>query len=200
MSVFVMKESYLTLAGSGTSEFRDRGSKFLGFVFPLGNAAEARAVLTKLRAEHPKANHHCLAYRLGDDIRASDEGEPAGSAGRPMLGALDAAGLDQVGALVVRYFGGTLLGVPGLIHAYKTCVSEALAGVARVEKWVEIPYQITCNYDHLGDVLRVLRTLEATVISQDLQLFCTVNAGVRIGTQEAFKAALQDFKGVEVRK
>ena len=194
-----MKESYLTLAGSCTSEFRDRGSKFLGFAFPLSNATEARALLAKMRTEHPKANHHCLAYRLGKDIRASDDGEPAGSAGRPMLGALDAAGLDQVGALVVRYFGGTLLGVPGLIHAYKTCVAEALAGMDKIEKWVEVPYQITCNYDHLGDVLRVLRTLDATIISQDLQLFCTVNASVRIATQEAFKAALQDFKGVEIR-
>ena len=193
-----MKESYLTLAGSGTSELRDRGSKFLGFAFPLSNAVEARAILAKMRAEHPKANHHCLAYRLGEDFRASDDGEPAGSAGRPMLGALDAAGLDQVGALVVRYFGGTLLGVPGLIHAYKTCVADAIVGIEKIEKWVKVPYRITCNYDHLGDVLRVIRTLDASVISQDLGLFCTVNAGVRIATQEAFKAALQDFKGVEI--
>ncbi len=194
-----MKESYFTLADTGTAEFRDRGSRFLGFVFPVAGAAEARAELARLRKEQPRANHHCLAYRMGDDFRASDDGEPAGSAGRPMLGALDAAGLDRVGAIVVRYFGGTLLGVPGLINAYRTTVADALSGVGKIEKWIEVPYQITCNYDQLSEVLRVLRMLEATLLSQDLQLFCTVNAGLRLASQGAFKAAMQDLKGVEFR-
>lgn len=193
-------ESYRTLAAPATAEFRDRGSRFLAFVFPARDVAEAKAVLAEKRKEHPKANHHCLAYRIGPDTRASDDGEPSGSAGRPMLGAIDSAGLDYTAALVVRYFGGTLLGVPGLIHAYRTAVADALAGAETVEKFIEIPYEITCDYGSVGDVLRVVRMQDGTVLKQDMQLFCTVVAGIRPSVEERFLSAMTDIQGATVKK
>ncbi len=193
-------ESYHTLVAPVTAELRDRGSRFLAFVFPVGDVAEAKAALAEKRKEHPKANHHCLAYRMGSDSRASDDGEPSGSAGRPMLGALDSAGLDYTAAIVVRYFGGTLLGVPGLIHAYRTAVADALAGAGTVEKFIEIPYEISCDYGSVGDVLRVVRMNDGTVLKQDMQLFCTVVAGIRPSAEPRFLAAMTDLRGATVKK
>lgn len=193
-------ESYHTLAAPVTAEFRDRGSRFLAFVFPARSIDEAKAALAEKRKEHPKANHHCLAYRIGPDTRASDDGEPSGSAGRPMLGALDSTGLDYTAALVVRYFGGTLLGVPGLIHAYRTAVADALAGAETVEKWIEIPYEITCDYGSVGDVLRIIRMQDGTVLKQDMQLFCTVVAGIRPSAEARFLAAMTDLRSATVKK
>lgn len=193
-------ESYRTLLAPVSAEFRDRGSRFMGFVFPVRDVAEAKIILAEKRKEHPKANHHCLAYRIGADTRASDDGEPAGSAGRPMLGAIDSAGLDFTAAIVVRYFGGTLLGVPGLINAYRTAVADALANAETVEKWMEIPYEITCDYGTVGNVLRLIRMQEGTVLKQDMQLFCTVVAGIRPSAAAAFLAAMTDLPSASVKK
>jgi uncharacterized YigZ family protein len=192
-------EKYITVEGLTTAEFRDRGSRFLAFVQPIVTPADARIWLAALRKEHPKANHHCLAYRIGADVRASDDGEPAGSAGRPMLGALDGAGLDRVGAIVVRYFGGTLLGVPGLINAYRTVVADALRNATTVERWIEDSFEIECDYGNLGDVLRIVRMHEGTLIRQDLQLFCVVVAGLRKSAQGPCLRALSDLRNVTVR-
>lgn len=193
-------ESYRTLVAPVSAELRDRGSRFLSFVFPVRDVAEAKIILVEKRKEHPKANHHCLAYRIGVDTRASDDGEPAGSAGRPILGAIDSAGLNFTAAIVVRYFGGTLLGVPGLIHAYRTVVVDALAKAETVEKWVEILYEITCDYGAVGNVLRVVRMQEGTVLRQEMQLFCTVVAGIRPSAEAAFLATMTDLQTASVKK
>src|SRR5690606_2431913 len=118
-----------------TAEFKDRGSKFLAYAFPINDEQELKGKLKELKALHPKAGHHCYAYRLGLDgnqYRANDDGEPSGSAGKPILGQIDSAGVTNVLVVVVRYFGGTLLGVPGLINAYKTATAEALSHVAKI--------------------------------------------------------------------
>src|SRR4051794_38430929 len=120
---------YITIASATTGDFRDRGSKFLAYAYPVLNAADIKEKLQGLKKEHPKAVHHCYAYRLGTDgtqYRANDAGEPSGSAGRPILGQIDSMGLTNVLVVVVRYFGGALLGVPGLINAYKTAATNAL--------------------------------------------------------------------------
>ena len=125
------------------AEFKDRGSRFLAYAFPISSADDFKKRLKELKEEHPKAVHHCFAYRVGTDgnnFRSSDDGEPSGSAGRPILGQIDSKELVDVAIIVVRYFGGTLLGVPGLINAYKTAASFALQSTPIIKKPVLINY------------------------------------------------------------
>src|SRR6185312_5524542 len=130
---------YTTISGTGTGDFRDRGSKFLAYAYPIQTPQDVRDYLHELKKEHPKAAHHCYAYRIGTggiQFRANDNGEPSGSAGKPILGQIDSLGLTNVLVVVVRYFGGSLLGVPGLINAYKTATAQALETPLRTEKWI----------------------------------------------------------------
>src|SRR5437764_3436924 len=128
---------YYTIEKPSLAEFKDRGSKFLAYAFPIQLVDDFKKRLKELKEEHPKAAHHCFAYRLGLDgnnFRVSDDGEPSGSAGRPILGQIDSKNIINAGVVVVRYFGGTLLGVPGLINAYKTTTVLALQLVPIVRK------------------------------------------------------------------
>lgn len=192
-------QKFTTIAGEAAADLRDRGSKFLAFVYPVRDVAEVKTRLKALRALHPKANHHCYAYRVGTagtEWRAVDDGEPSGSAGRPILAALDSAGLTDVLAVVVRYFGGTLLGVPGLIAAYRGAAAEALAGAGRVEKWVEKAVRIEADYPVLGEVLHLLKSSEATITKQEQGLFCTVEARIPLHRLDACVARLSEIRGV----
>lgn len=128
---------YNTIERFSTAEFKDRGSRFIAFAFAINNKEDFKTFHAQLKKEHPKANHHCFAYRLGIDgtnFRVSDDGEPSGSAGRPILGQIDSKQLTNVLIIVVRYFGGTLLGVPGLINAYKTSAALALQQTTVIQK------------------------------------------------------------------
>lgn len=194
-------QKFTTLASHGTADLRDRGSKFLAFVYPVRGTDEVKAQLKALRTLHPKATHHCYAYRLGTagtEWRAVDDGEPSGSAGRPILAAIDSAGLTDVLGVVVRYFGGTLLGVPGLIAAYRGATANALAGAGRVERWVEKRVTIEADYPVLGEVLHLLRGCEATVYSQEPGLFSSLTAGIPLHRYDACLARLSDIRGVAV--
>ena len=132
--------TYSTIAAHVQAEIKDKGSRFIAYAYPIQSVAQVKQYVDALREEHHKARHWCYAYRLGVDglqFRANDDGEPSGSAGRPILGQIDSAGLTDVLVVVVRYFGGTLLGVPGLIQAYKNSTAEALAIAEIVEKNIE---------------------------------------------------------------
>lgn len=193
---------YITITAPGTGDLRDRGSKFLSFSYPVNTAAEVKQKLQSLRKLHPKANHHCYAYRLGTDgnqYRAVDDGEPAGSAGRPILGQIDSMGYKNVLVVVVRYFGGTLLGVPGLITAYKTAAAMALENVPTTEKWIEAEYEISFDYPAMGEVLYLLKQAEATIYQQDLQLFCNVVAGIPKVNADEYIKRLSEIRGVTVK-
>src|SRR4051812_46427182 len=131
------KEIYYTIEKISEAEFKDRGSKFIAYAFPVATVDEVKACLNKVKSDHPKATHHCFAWRLGLDgnsYRVSDDGEPSGSAGRPILGQIDSKEIINTLIVVARYFGGTLLGVPGLINAYKTSASLALQTTPVVQK------------------------------------------------------------------
>ncbi len=192
---------YRTLANAPTGDFRDRGSKFFAFAYPIATATQVKEKVQALKKEHPKAVHFCYAYRLGTtgfDYRANDDGEPAGSAGKPILGQIDSAGLINVLVVVVRYFGGTLLGVPGLINAYKTVTSEALSKGETIEKWIEEIVALNFDYPVMGEVLHLLKQSEATIYEQELQLFCRIKAGIpKIHATEYLKK-LSEIRGVEV--
>ena len=195
-------DKYKTIIAPSTGDFRDRGSKFLAYAYPVTSVDEVKEKLQALKKEHPKAVHHCYAYRIGIDgtqFRANDDGEPSGSAGKPILGQIDSMGLINVLVVVVRYFGGTLLSVPGLINAYKTATVHALEPAPKTEKWVEDLYEINFDYPAMGEVLYLLKQAEATIYQQDLQLFCVIKAGIPRKHSDTYVHKLSEIRGVMVK-
>src|SRR6478735_1847504 len=178
---------YKTIEKPSVDEYKDRGSKFLAYAFPMESADDFKKRLKQLKDEHPKAAHHCFAYRIGVDgnnFRSGDDGEPSGSAGKPILGQIDSKELTNVAVIVVRYFGGTLLGVPGLINAYKTATALALQVVPIVQKQMEVIYQLQFDYTQMNDVMMVLKQMGCTILSQELQLFCIMKTGIPLSRQD----------------
>ena len=160
-------DSYLSIEAPAEGLFRDRGSRFLSFAFPVKNESSVKEILIGLRGEHPSAVHHCYAWRLGADklqYRANDDGEPSGSAGKPILGQIQSRDLTNILVVVVRYFGGTLLGVPGLIHAYKTAAAEALEKAVVEELFIQYDYRISYDAEDTSAIMRLLRELQAKII------------------------------------
>lgn len=195
------QDRYKTINKESIGDFRDRGSKFLAYAFPIATVEETKQYLTVLKKEHPKAVHHCFAYRIGFDknnFRANDDGEPSGSAGKPILGQIDSLGLTNVFVVVVRYFGGTLLGVPGLINAYKTATHEALSKAEIIEKLIEQIVIVECDYSKMSESLYLLKQAQATIIHQEQLLFCTICAGIpKINFQHCFDK-LSKINGVTI--
>lgn len=197
------KLKFRTIDQPVTGEFRDRGSKFFSFAYPVNSPEEVKEKIQQLRKEHPKAVHHCFAFRIGTDgtqYRANDDGEPSGSAGKPILGQIDSSELTNILVVVVRYFGGSLLGVPGLINAYKTATQEAFRKATFTERWIEHLVELEFDYPNMGEVMYLLRQSEATVYQQDLQLFCIVKAGIPRKHSDAYVERLSEIRGVRVKR
>jgi len=198
-----MNDFYFTITTPSTAEFRARGSKFIAYAYPISSVNEFKERLAEVKKEHPKATHHCFAYRIGVDgstFRVSDAGEPSGTAGRPILGQIDSKQLTNVLVIVVRYFGGTLLGVPGLINAYKTAAALALQVTPITQKAVEEIFNLQFDYTMLNDVMTIVKQYNCSVISQDLQLFCVMKIGVPKNRLDEVRYKLGELYGVEVGK
>ena len=175
-------DTYLTIRKPAEGLFRDRGSKFLAFAYPISSESDIKLILAQLKSEHPKANHHCWAMRLGIDrfvFRVNDDGEPSGTAGRPILNTLLSRNLTNILVVVVRYFGGTLLGVPGLINAYKTAAEEALNAAPVIEKTLNDIYIIRFEYPHMNEVMRIIKEDGLEVLEQQFDNTCIIKAGIR---------------------
>lgn len=197
------KTFYNTIDKPGIAEFKDRGSKFIAHVYPVGSADDFKKHLQELKKEHPKAVHHCFAYRIGTDgnnFRVSDDGEPSGTAGRPILGQIDSKEVTNIAIIVVRYFGGTLLGVPGLINAYKTVASLALQVTPVIQKQIEVNFKIQFDYTRMNEVMMIIKQYNCTVISQEMQLFCTITAGVPNNRQQEVVYKLGEIPGADIIK
>jgi uncharacterized YigZ family protein len=197
------KDFYYTIEKTSEAEFKDRGSKFIATAFPIASVDEVKACLNKVKTEHPKASHHCFAWRLGLDgnsFRVSDDGEPSGSAGRPILGQIDSKEITNTLIVVTRYFGGTLLGVPGLINAYKTAASLTLQITPVVQKQVEAPYRVQFDYTIMNQVMMIVKQFNCTVISQDMQLFCMMTIGIPKNRMDEVLYRLKDMQNVTVEK
>lgn len=193
--------TYQTLKSPIQAEFKDKGSRFLAFAYPVQTAEQVKKHVDDLRQEHHKARHWCYAYRLGVDgnqFRANDDGEPSGSAGRPILGQIDSFELTDVLVVVVRYFGGTLLGVPGLIHAYKTSTQMALENAQIIEKNIEKTVWIRCEYPYLNEAIRIAKNHQAEMIEQDLQLDCRLTVRIPLANAEACLAAWAQTRQIEL--
>lgn len=168
----LFSDSYFTISAPAEAVFRDRGSKFLAFAWPVQNETEIKAHLHLLRKEHPSANHHCYAWRLGADksaFRSNDDGEPANSAGKPILSQLQSNDLTNVLIVVVRYFGGTLLGVSGLINAYKSAAAAVIAQTKIEERFILFEYKVDFDFDALSPLMRLLKEFESKIISQSYE-------------------------------
>ena len=197
----MMKEEagkYTTLAAPAEALFKDRGSKFLAYAYPISEPKQAKPLIDALRKEHPKAVHFCYAYRIGTDglqFRSADDGEPAGSAGKPILGQIDSAGVTDVLVVVVRYFGGTLLGVSGLINAYKLAAADALNNADIVERTVNEIYRIHFEYLQMNDVMKIIKDEKLEIISQNHELNCETVFSVRKSTADKVTEQLNKVTG-----
>lgn len=194
-------EFYTTIDQVAQAEFKDRGSKFIANAYPVTSADEFKKHLQALKKEHPKAVHFCFGYRFGLDgnqFRVSDDGEPSGSAGKPILGQIDSKGLTDIAVVVVRYFGGTLLGVPGLINAYKTSASLVLQVVPLLQKPVLKKYTLQFDYTQMNEVMMVLRQLNAVIIRQENMLFSQLDIGVPVSRVEELLYRIKNLRNVEV--
>ena len=194
---------YHTIESTAIAEFKDRGSRFIAHAFPLREVSSFKKIIQESKKEHPKAVHHCFAYRIGitgDVFRVSDDGEPSGTAGKPILGQIDSKELTDTLIVVVRYFGGTLLGVPGLINAYKTVTSLVLQTVPIIRKNVEVKYEIQFDYKEMNEVLRVLKQCNGLAFEQELQLFPFVKAGIPLISEQLFLAMIQNLPNIRLKK
>jgi uncharacterized YigZ family protein len=195
-------DHYFTIEKPSMAEFKDRGSKFLGHAFPITSPEHFKQHLQDLKKEHAKAVHHCFAYRLGltnNIFRVSDDGEPAGTAGRPILGQIDSSGVTNTAIIVVRYFGGTLLGVPGLINAYKSAASMALQLTPFVQKTIECYYELSFDYTQMGEVMNVVKQYGCSVAEQSMQLFCNLRIGIPKARLEEVLYKFKDLHTVGVK-
>ena len=195
-------DHYFTIEKPSMAEFKDRGSKFLGYAFPITSPEHFKQHLQDLKKEHAKAVHHCFAYRLGltnNIFRVSDDGEPAGTAGRPILGQIDSSGVTNTAIIVVRYFGGTLLGVPGLINAYKSAASMALQLTPFVQKTIECYYELSFDYTQMGEVMNVVKQYGCSVAEESMQLFCNLRIGIPKARLEEVLYKFKDLHTVGIK-
>jgi uncharacterized YigZ family protein len=208
--------NYKTISSSSIGEFKDRGSKFFAYAFPAYSEEEWQLQLEAVKKEHFKARHHCFAFRLGLDknnFRSNDDGEPSGTAGRPILGQIDSFGLTNVFIVVVRYFGGTKLGTSGLINAYRTSAQVALNNADIIEKSLDDIFQITFDYALMSEVMNTLKKIEIEMVSQDFgnigkikiaipksdleEKMILIKAGIaKVRVEEV--ADLEEIEGVEI--
>ena len=192
---------YSTIEMPAIAEFKDRGSKFLAYSYPVNSVDTCKKIIAGLKKEHPKAVHFCVAYRIGVEgniFRASDDGEPAGSAGRPILGQIDSKELTNLMVVVVRYFGGTLLGVPGLINAYKTATALALQLAPIVQKPIELQYELNFDYHQMNEVMMIVKQYNCSVTEQEAQLFVQLKIGIPKARLEEALNKFNDLREVKL--
>lgn len=194
--------SYTTIDKTGKAEFNDRGSRFLGFAFSVKDIPQFKERLQAIKDLHPKASHHCYAYKIGykgELWRSSDNGEPSGSAGRPILGQLESHQLLFAAVVVVRYFGGTLLGVPGLINAYRSAAQLALENATMLERPILRDYQLQFDYTSLNEVMRIVKKRQLLIIANTQALFCELTLGIPIDIEIAALEELSQLQGLEIK-
>lgn len=175
-------DEYQTIEHVSTGLYREKGSKFLAVAHPFDNVEMLDTILDPLKKEHPKARHHCYSYEVGVDgntFRINDDGEPAGSAGRPIMSQIKSNNITNVIIIVTRYFGGTKLGVPGLIHAYKTAAQDALSQNNIITKYLYDQFEIKFEYAHLGETLNVLKHLDIPVLDKTYDTGVNLQIGIR---------------------
>ena len=196
-----MKDTFLTIQGNCEGTYKEKGSKFLAFGYYVTSKEEVKTIVDSLRKKYFDARHHCYAYILGKekkDFRANDDGEPGNSAGNPILGQIRSRELTNTLIVVVRYFGGTKLGVGGLITAYKTAAFEALENVEIIEKIVEKQISIGFEYLSMNEVMKAIKEINPTIVDQVFDNQCVMNLSVREKNFPQLYQKFQDIEGVTI--
>ncbi|MFY8126796.1 MAG: IMPACT family protein [Chitinophagaceae bacterium] len=194
---------YNTIERYSTATFTDRGSKFIAHAYPINEAEDYKPIIKKLKEENPKANHFCYAYRVGLDnnnTRSSDAGEPNGSAGKPILNQIISKQVTNILVVVVRYFGGTLLGVPGLINAYKTATALALQTTPIIQKQVFENYVVSCDYTMINNVISFAKQYGCIITKQEILLFAQIFISVPKPKVQEVLFKISDLQGVKIEK
>ena len=194
-------DTYHTIAGPAEGLYKEKGSKFLAFAFPVRSIEEVKQHLDRLRKEYFDARHHCYAYILGprkDAYRVNDDGEPSGTGGRPIHGQLLSADLTDTLIVVVRYFGGILLGASGLANAYKVAARDAIGNAEVVEKTIDVSYRLHFEYALMNDVMRMLKELGVQPRNQEFNLDCRMDVSVRQSQSVRVYDALSKLYGLGI--
>ncbi len=200
-TLYLMEDTYRTIETPTEGLYKEKGSKFIALAYPVYTEEEVKEVLAELRKKYYDARHHCYAYILGADktrFRANDDGEPNHSAGDPILGQIRSADLSNVLVVVIRYFGGTKLGVGGLINAYKTATAEALALATVIEQHETALLQAHYAYPQMNDVMSLVKEYDLPVRDQHFELDCRLTLEVRKKLQDEVVSNLEDMEGVSV--
>jgi uncharacterized YigZ family protein len=195
-----LQDQYRSIAAPSEGLFKDNGSRFIALAYPVETEEEVKSIVAGLRKEYHDARHHCYAYRLGykgDVWRASDDGEPSGSAGRPILGQIDSLGLSDILVVVVRYFGGIKLGIPGLIRAYKTSTADALSSARIVDKIASRHFRLQFDYLSMNAVMKVLKDMDLSQSAQEFGESCSLQTSVRLAAVEDFLKRIGNSAKVE---
>lgn len=196
-----MKDICKTISGPSRGQFKDRGSKFIALAFPVTSEEEIKEKIAELRKEYHDARHHCFAWRLGADLeryRVNDDGEPSGSAGRPIFGQLQKYELTDILVVVIRYFGGTLLGVGGLISAYKNATADALKHAHIIEKKLEKDIELHFPYEAMNSVMKIIKEFDLVFKDQQFDISCTLRLRVWIRHIPELKLRFSKIEGCKM--
>ena len=203
MSSEQIQDSYKSIAKETKGLFKDNGSRFIAHAYPVETEEEVKEIVAALKKEYYDARHHVYAYRLGymgDRFRANDDGEPSGSSGRPVLGQIDSNGLSDILVVVVRYFGGIKLGIPGLIRAYKTSTAGALANAEIIEKIASRTFRIHFGYMSMNSVMKVLKDMGLEQKNQKFDMECSIDTNVRLSLVDTFTERIGDVEGCHLEE
>lgn len=196
-----MNDTYKTISSDSKGQFKDRGSRFIALSFPVISEDEIKEKIALLRKEYHDARHHCFAWRLGADMkryRVNDDGEPSGSAGRPIYGQIQKWELTDILVVVIRYFGGTLLGVGGLITAYKNATVEALTNADIIEKRLEKKIELQFPYEAMNGVMKIIKEFDLSFEDQHFDLNCTLQLRVWIRHIQEVSLRFSKIEGCKI--
>ena len=194
-------DTYRTITAPAEGLYKEKGSKFLAFAYPVHNLDDIKVHLEQLRKDYFDARHHCYAYILGphkDAFRANDDGEPSGTGGRPIHGQLLSADLTDTLIVVVRYFGGILLGASGLANAYKTAARDAIEHATIVERTIDVRYRLLFEYAAMNDVMRILKDYDIKPEQPHYDLDCSLEVSIRQSESVRFYDAVADLRTVRI--
>lgn len=193
-----IQDRYKSISAPATGLFKDKGSRFIAHSFPVENETEIKEIIESLKKEYHDARHHCYAYRLGrlgDKFRANDDGEPSSSAGRPILGQIISNELSDILIVVVRYFGGIKLGIPGLIRAYKTASAEAISNSKIIVKTECRNFRLLFEYISIESVMRLIKDLRIAILSQTITESCILDVRVKLSQELLFLEKVSNING-----
>jgi len=195
-------DTYKTIKSLAEGLYKEKGSRFVAIAIPVSDQEAIKPILDKIRKEHHEARHHCYAYMIGHERtnwRVNDDGEPSGTGGRPILGQINSYGLTNLIIVVSRYFGGTLLGVSGLVNAYRSAALSALQNADQVERTLQEYYEITYPYISMNDVMRILKDESIDQSQQSFALECRILINFRVSAKEKILHRLSRIDGLTYR-